>query len=137
MSATHRRRARSSRPRRRAAALARPTPTGQATPDKRDMTIDGTLFSPALLWVVSLLFALTMLLALRVTPWRRFRDMAHLSVVLGAVVALLVLGGAYSFADLSETVLTFSPSDAHAGGRPERLDSGRVGGVQAAVGLLA
>lgn len=55
------------------------------------MTIDGTLFSPALLWVMNLLFALILLLALRLTPWRKFRDMEQLNVFLGAVVALLVL----------------------------------------------
>jgi uncharacterized membrane protein len=55
------------------------------------MTIDGTLFSPALLWVMNLLFASILLLALRLTPWRKFRDMEQLNVFLGAVVALLVL----------------------------------------------
>jgi uncharacterized membrane protein len=55
------------------------------------MTIDGTLFSPALLWVINVAFALILLLALRLTPWRKFRDMEQLNVFLGAVVSLLVL----------------------------------------------
>ncbi|MCG6895861.1 MAG: energy-coupling factor ABC transporter permease [Thiocapsa sp.] len=55
------------------------------------MTIDGALFTPALLWVVNLLFALILLLAFRLTPWRKFRDPEQVHVFLGATVALLVL----------------------------------------------
>lgn len=55
------------------------------------MTVDGALFTPTLLWVVNLLFALILLLAFRLTPWRKLRDPEQLHVFLGATVALLVL----------------------------------------------
>lgn len=55
------------------------------------MTIDGAIFTPAALWVLNALFACALLAALRLAPWRRFRDSEQLHVFLGAVVALLVL----------------------------------------------
>ena len=55
------------------------------------MTIDGALFSPAALWAMNILFALALLGALRLAPWRKFRDAEQLHVFLGTVVALLVL----------------------------------------------
>jgi uncharacterized membrane protein len=55
------------------------------------MTIDGALFTPLLLWVFGLVFALSLALALRLTPWRKFRDLEQLNVFLGAVVALVLL----------------------------------------------
>jgi uncharacterized membrane protein len=56
-----------------------------------DMTIDGSLFPPALLWVFIPIFALSLVLAFRLTPWRKFRNLEQLNVFLGALVALLVL----------------------------------------------
>jgi len=55
------------------------------------MTIDGALFTPLVLWVFGLVFALSLALALRLTPWRKFRDLEQLNVFLGAVVALILL----------------------------------------------
>ena len=55
------------------------------------MTIDGALFSPWLLWTANLLFAAALLLALRLTPWRRFRNGEQLHVFFGATVILLFL----------------------------------------------
>jgi uncharacterized membrane protein len=55
------------------------------------MTIDGALFSPAALWAMNILFALALLGALRLAPWRKFRDSEQLHVFLGATVALVLL----------------------------------------------
>jgi len=55
------------------------------------MTIDGALFTPAALWAATLLLALVLLAALRLAPWRKFRDSEQIHVFLGAVVALLLL----------------------------------------------
>lgn len=55
------------------------------------MTIDGALFTPPILWVLDLLFGLTLLGALRLAPWRKFRDIEQLHVFLGTTVVLLVL----------------------------------------------
>jgi uncharacterized membrane protein len=55
------------------------------------MTIDGALFTPLVLWVLGLIFVLCLALALRLTPWRKFRDLEQLNVFLGTVVALVLL----------------------------------------------
>jgi uncharacterized membrane protein len=55
------------------------------------MTIDGALFTPLVLWVLGLIFVLCLALALRLTPWRKFRDLEQLNVFLGTVVALILL----------------------------------------------
>jgi uncharacterized membrane protein len=55
------------------------------------MTLDGSLFSPLLIWTVSLLYGATLVAALRMAPWGRFRNAEQLHVYLGLVVALLVL----------------------------------------------
>jgi uncharacterized membrane protein len=55
------------------------------------MTIDGALFTPLVLWMLGLIFALCLALALRLTPWRKFRDLEQLNVFLGTVVALVLL----------------------------------------------
>lgn len=55
------------------------------------MTIDPDLLSPLLRWVVILLSALSLLLALRLAPWRKLRDQEQANVLFGATVALLLL----------------------------------------------
>jgi uncharacterized membrane protein len=55
------------------------------------MTIDSALFTPFTLWVLNLLFGLALLVALRLAPWRKFRDPEQIHVFLGTTVALLVL----------------------------------------------
>jgi uncharacterized membrane protein len=55
------------------------------------MTIDGTLFSPVLLGLAAILFGLALILALRLAPWRKFRDPEQVHVFLGATLALLIL----------------------------------------------
>ena len=55
------------------------------------MTIDSALFTPFTLWVLNLLFGVTLLVALRLAPWRKFRDPEQIHVFLGTTVALLVL----------------------------------------------
>ncbi len=55
------------------------------------MTIDGSLFTPTFLWFANILFGLTLLVALRLAPWRKFLDQEQVHVFLGATVALLLL----------------------------------------------
>ena len=55
------------------------------------MSIDGALFSPAALWAMNILFALALLAALRMAPWRKFRDSEQFHVFLGTTVALVLL----------------------------------------------
>lgn len=55
------------------------------------MTINGTLFTPFVLWTANLLFALALVSALRMAPWRRFRDTEQIHVFLGATVILILL----------------------------------------------
>jgi uncharacterized membrane protein len=55
------------------------------------MTLDGSLFSPFLIWTASLLYGATLVAALRMAPWARLRNSEQLHVYLGLVVALLVL----------------------------------------------
>jgi uncharacterized membrane protein len=55
------------------------------------MTINGTLFTPFVLWTANLLFALALVFALRLAPWRKFRDTEQIHVFLGATVILLLL----------------------------------------------
>jgi uncharacterized membrane protein len=55
------------------------------------MTLDGNLFPPALIWIVSLVYGAALLAALRMAPWGRLRNSEQLHVYLGLVVALLML----------------------------------------------
>ena len=55
------------------------------------MTLDGSLFSPLLIWTLSLLYGAALVAALRMAPWARFRNSEQVHVYLGLVVALLVL----------------------------------------------
>jgi len=55
------------------------------------MTIDGSLFGPTALWLFGILYAAVLFAALRMAPWRRFRDAEQVHVFLGATVALLLL----------------------------------------------
>jgi uncharacterized membrane protein len=55
------------------------------------MTIDGALFTPFTHWAFNLLFALALLGALRLAPWRKLRDPEQLHVFLGTTVVLLVI----------------------------------------------
>ncbi len=55
------------------------------------MTVEGALFTPWALWLTSILYALALALALRLAPWRKFRDSEQLHVFLGATVILLLL----------------------------------------------
>lgn len=55
------------------------------------MAIDGTLFHPLALWILTILYAAILVLAVRLAPWRKFRDHEQLHVFLGTLVALLVL----------------------------------------------
>ncbi|NEV63305.1 energy-coupling factor ABC transporter permease [Thiorhodococcus minor] len=55
------------------------------------MTIDPDLLSPLLRWVVILLSVLSLLLALRLAPWRKLWDQEQANVFFGATVALLLL----------------------------------------------
>jgi len=55
------------------------------------MTIDGALFTPFTLWALNLLFALALLGALRLAPWRKLQDPEQLHVFLGTTVVLLVI----------------------------------------------
>jgi uncharacterized membrane protein len=56
-----------------------------------NMTIDGALFTPFVLWALNILFGLSLLTALRLAPWRKFRDSEQVHVFLGATVVLLLL----------------------------------------------
>ncbi|MET0069638.1 MAG: energy-coupling factor ABC transporter permease [Candidatus Thiodiazotropha sp.] len=55
------------------------------------MELDGELFSTDLLWWFAGIFGVTLLLALRIAPWRRLARKGQLHVFLGAIVALIVL----------------------------------------------
>ncbi|MCU7843599.1 MAG: energy-coupling factor ABC transporter permease [Candidatus Thiodiazotropha sp. (ex Monitilora ramsayi)] len=55
------------------------------------MEIDGGLFTGTQLWWVAGLFAVVMLMAVRMAPWRRLTDNGQLHVFLGAIVALIAL----------------------------------------------
>jgi uncharacterized membrane protein len=55
------------------------------------MTIDGALLSPTLIWVLNLVVLAILVLAARLAPWRKLRDLEQLNVFLGTLVALLVL----------------------------------------------
>lgn len=55
------------------------------------MTIEGALFTPVALWITGVLYALALVAALRMAPWRKFRDSEQLHVFLGATVVLLLL----------------------------------------------
>lgn len=56
-----------------------------------NMTIDGALFTPFALWTLNILFSLVLVAALRMAPWRKFRDSEQIHVFLGTTVALLLL----------------------------------------------
>lgn len=55
------------------------------------MELDGHLFSATLLWLSGGVYAIALFYALRMAPWRRFRQQGQVHVFLGAIVALLVL----------------------------------------------
>lgn len=55
------------------------------------MALDDSLFPPLALWILNLLFGFTLLGALRLAPWQRFRSAEQLHVFLGTTVALLLL----------------------------------------------
>lgn len=55
------------------------------------MEIDGDLFTGSLLWWLGGVFAVTMVIAARLAPWRRLTNAVQLNVFLGGVVALIVL----------------------------------------------
>jgi uncharacterized membrane protein len=55
------------------------------------MTIEGALFTPVALWFTAVIYALALVAALRMAPWRKFRDSEQLHVFLGATVVLLLL----------------------------------------------
>lgn len=55
------------------------------------MTIDGSLFGPTALWLAGIFYAAALVAAIRMAPWRRFRDAEQVHVFLGASVSLLLL----------------------------------------------
>jgi uncharacterized membrane protein len=55
------------------------------------MELDGELFSTTLLWWFAGLFAVVLMFALRMAPWRRLARKGQLHVFLGAIVCLIVL----------------------------------------------
>jgi uncharacterized membrane protein len=55
------------------------------------MTVDGSLFSPVLIWTMSLIYGLALVSALKMAPWGRLRNSEQLHVFLGLVVALIML----------------------------------------------
>jgi uncharacterized membrane protein len=55
------------------------------------MTLESSLFSPALVWTVGAVYALCLVAALRMAPWGKFRSPQMVHVFLGTVVALLLL----------------------------------------------
>jgi uncharacterized membrane protein len=55
------------------------------------MAVDSAFLSAALLWPTGIVYVLALIGALRIAPWRKFRDAEQLHVFLGAVVALLLL----------------------------------------------
>jgi len=55
------------------------------------MTVDSALFPPFLIWLVGILFGVSLIAAGRMAPWSRLRDPEQLHVFLGTVVSLLFL----------------------------------------------
>jgi uncharacterized membrane protein len=55
------------------------------------MELSGALFSGVFIWAFGLLYAVALLAALRMAPWRNFRQSEYLHVFLGAIVCLLLL----------------------------------------------
>ncbi len=55
------------------------------------MTLDSALFSTSLIWLAGIGYALCLAAAVRMAPWRKFRNPQQVHVFLGTVVALLLL----------------------------------------------
>lgn len=55
------------------------------------MTIDAGLLSPILLWLLVVALALSLVLAVRLAPWRKLRDPEQMHVFLGTTVVLILL----------------------------------------------
>jgi uncharacterized membrane protein len=55
------------------------------------MTVDSSLFPPLLTWLMTLLYGLALISALRMAPWSRLGNAEQLNVYLGTTVALLLL----------------------------------------------
>jgi uncharacterized membrane protein len=55
------------------------------------MAVDGDLFSPLLVWAMTLIYGSALVAALRMAPWARLRHAEQLHVYLGLVVSLLML----------------------------------------------
>jgi len=55
------------------------------------MNVDSALFPPFLIWLVGILYGASLIGALRMAPWSRFRDAERLHMYLGTAVALLLL----------------------------------------------
>ena len=55
------------------------------------MELDGRLFSATQLWWLGAIYALALLQALRMAPWRRLLKPGQIHVFLGGIVALIVL----------------------------------------------
>ena len=55
------------------------------------MTLDSALFSTSLIWLASIGYALCLAAAVRMAPWRKFRNPQQVHVFLGTVVSLLLL----------------------------------------------
>jgi len=55
------------------------------------MTVESSLFSSPLVWLIGILYGLSLISALRMAPWGKFRDSQQVHVFLGTVVVLLVL----------------------------------------------
>ena len=55
------------------------------------MELHGDLFTGGMLWLVIVIFGLSLIAALWMAPWRRLWDSEQLHVFLGACVALIVL----------------------------------------------
>ena len=55
------------------------------------MAVDKALFPSVLLWLVDVLYALALIAALRMAPWRRLVEAGLIHVFLGTVVALMLL----------------------------------------------
>lgn len=65
------------------------------------MTVDGAFFSPAFIWLASVVYGLILVVAARLAPWAKFRGQEQLHVFLGAVVVLVAFRPrwVYSFSD--------------------------------------
>ncbi len=55
------------------------------------MELNGAFFAPAFIWLFGLLYAFSLLAALRLASWRNFRHGEYLHVFLGAVMCLVLL----------------------------------------------